>query len=641
VVDVVGDPGGPADLQSDVVVAQDPLDTKTVEVQAPEELCAGTLEGLTAGLDPHTIIRHPGTPGNAPHLSEIVHFGDYAYVANSFDSITALHRDQGTLVMTLQKPLGASSPRCTTLALHEESLSLFCAAPDRLWPNDGPKVSRITSFDLSAPGEPMIRDIGAVKTDAYYFRDLFVQGNTLYAAAFDEGLLSMNIASDGGLTPPVSVGVDGHIVQVSGAGTKLAVLDSDRGLVLFNGESSVPVEIGVKALNGPLLDLTMNEERLAVAMGSMGAEVYGHADNELTLVGSVQPECVVTGVALNPEGLALTCTSGVYLYSLNTDGPQLKGFVPSRFNMLDLVFWGSGLLVADWEEVAFFSLDMSGSVLLPDIPRGRYIGPGAGAQFPIRNPGDDVMAVDIYFDKPLHRDAKDWKASHTLAPGETRIIQFSPAELDEYMDPLWREAVVRVFSEASVCHKGSFDVGEDQRFGAVKLVERWEMDPATEGHPAIGEAFPQISVEGMNGTESLLPMASVPSYVVFFGWDCAAMWPQLLDLNWLLDHDLVPGGVQPLALSRGAVAKSVLRGTRWRLSNILAGVYHENLGGVLAPGGPIFYGSDLYTKAFFIGDIPGGAEHPTDYLLGEDSRVFAVDKLYRGLWPLRADPSND
>ena len=251
------------------------------------------------------------------------------------------------------------------------------------------------------------------------------------------------------------------------------------------------------------------------------------------------------------------------------------------------------------------------------------------------------MKVDVYFDKPMHRDAKVLMSTQTLQPGERWLVEFTPEEVETYMDPLWREAVVRIESEALVCHKGSFDVGDDKRFGTVKIVERWEMDPAEEGHPALGETFPSISIEGVDSNEKVLPGESVASYFVFFGWDCAAMWPQLLDLSWALGQSLVPGQVLPLALSRGTASDSLVLGQRWRVENVIAGVYNQNYGGVIAPEGMISHGSDLYTKAFFIGDIPGGAEHPTDYLVGTDGRVFGVDKVYRGLWPLRVSSPED
>ena len=47
------------------------------------------------------------------------------------------------------------------------------------------------------------------------------------------------------------------------------------------------------------------------------------------------------------------------------------------------------------------------------------------------------------------------------------------------------------------------------------------------------------------------------------------------------------------------------------------------------------YGASLYDDGFWLGRIVAGASHPTDYLVDENAVVQAVEREYRGAFPLR------
>jgi hypothetical protein len=47
------------------------------------------------------------------------------------------------------------------------------------------------------------------------------------------------------------------------------------------------------------------------------------------------------------------------------------------------------------------------------------------------------------------------------------------------------------------------------------------------------------------------------------------------------------------------------------------------------------FGAELYESSFMLTQIPGGANHPTDYVIDEAGVVESVERVYYGGKPLR------
>jgi hypothetical protein len=629
--DLQGDPGADgaadADAASDAAsdAATDPSADEgytdaadaQVEVDADADADAGPTLPV-AGLLETARLDIASSPEGSPHLGELAVDGDRIYVANSFAGVTALqHNGQGAMLVTSSWTGIPSKPRCTTISVHRPSQTLYCATP--AYGANGVPSGAVSAYGLELPGSPLVRDALALVQPGAAFADLEVVEGALYLAAFDAGLMRAPIGADGALGAAVATGIGSHAVAVTHAGTQLALLDLDEGLVLATHSGAGVLKTGALAMDGPLLDVSVRGERAAVALGSAGVAVVDISGAQPLEVAHLTPRGVAVSVALGEGALAVGCLSGLYLYDLGVTPPALRGFVPAHQVMLDVAWAAGGIVASDWGMVFAARPDLAGSALIPDSDRGGYVRPKTDSTLRLANPGLtplDVVATGV---------AGKTLAATTLAPQSEQDLTF-PASLNPTGAPL---SVQLATAQATLASAGPL-VPRD----IVLLKRRGDHDPAT-GRPAVGDAFPRLRVSAYPSGDPLdLPLPGVRQRVVGHADDCVAMWPQLRDLDWLASQGLSPDGAQVVALAaRGKNLPQFV--AQWRLNHITHATHDAPSGILLLDSGDITYGPTLYSDVLFLGQWPGGAHHPSDYVVDEGGVVRGIERLYRGAWPLR------
>lgn len=596
----------------------------------------GEASPIHAGLWATERLHHTGSANQGPHLSEMAVFGDHVYVANSGDSVTAYRLEvAGGLSQTHDALTNTRDMACQFLAVHAPSKSLFCAA----LLDGGLKV-----LDLSDPSRPVPRalappDIAA----AAYWRDLAVVGDALFVAASDGGLLRGAIGPQGEVAVLAKTGVGGHVVQVVGDGGALALLDTDLGLVFVDPAAAPPTVLATHAVTGPLVDLALDERppggaRAAVALGSEGAAVFGFdpVGGELAPLAQLQPHCVVTGVALRGDLLALACTTGIHLYDLAPPAPRLVGFEASLGVMLDVSFAGpagDSVVVTDWEWVTRLSFDVTGDAVLLDRPRGYHVRPGDGAVVALRNPGGAPLHAWLEARVGPEGPLKVL-GSAVVAPGETVGLPLSAAVVARH---LGSDGIARI-GVRTLEAAGLPAVSNHHRDQVNVAVRDPAADPAM-GHPATGDPFPWMRLGALpSGTEEL-PRVGLRQRFVFYGEDCSGMWGEVLDVDWLAAQGRPPEGLTPTLVTHNGRDQLAEFARQLRLggADTFSSAGPDSAMRTLAAPEGEYIGDDIYNARFWLGAIPGGANHPTDYLVGADGIVERVDRVYRGAWPLVPD----
>ena len=651
-------------------------------------------------------------PAGGPHLDEILTHGDHVYVANSFHGVTTFALD-GEGAPALATPWPAVEPpiRCTTIALHAPSETLYCSAPDA--GHYAAETGVLATLRTNDAADPSVIAAVAVLDVGTPFADLAVSGDTLYAAALGEGLLTMALDADGTPHPPERTGLGSMTYKVAGLdGGQVAWLDRDLGLVVGTSAPLVAARP-----DGPLLDLDVadatdaTDALVVVALGSEGARVYGYDGAALSELHAVQPRCVVAGVALTAPYLGVACTSGLYVYDLSSDKPRLFGFHPAQRVGLDVAATPLGQLVfSDWHALTALAIDPTGDVLDVEVDRGRYVRPGAHTSLTVRNPGARelyVAPILIGSGQPLAPPvtvpaggdvtiALPRSLYEPLLEGDSRTARFGlgvrPTDADAAcaLDPgcpgtpeglcaagcplmiaagcadvsagpaacaaactQWLEAscgfemarwigceleqaapsLCGAPSDVCMADGAQYERCKQARRELVVHVRAEDHAPALLGLPAIGDAFPTLVVSSLAQPEPVtLPLDETPQRIVFYNDDCVAMWPQLRDLDWLVGAGREPDGATVVAVEH--VQGGAFPGT-WALPNLVSTTSRGAWGWLDAGNGEqLFAGQALY-GAVHVGAVPGGADHPSDYVVDQDGRVAALERLYRGRWPLR------
>jgi hypothetical protein len=256
-------------------------------------------------------------------MSELSVSGDLVFVANSFSGITT-YRASADSSLELVSLSSTPTLRCTTVASHDPSQTVFCAAPDPI--GRGPS-GRVYAYDASDPRAVRLRRGAAFTTDVGSIGDLAVSDSTLYAAAGAGGLLRAEVDPTGALAAWESI-YAGDAFAVDADASHILLLDRDRGLVALDGADAS--ELATAPLGGPTLGLRLRGDRVAVALGSEGVRVFDLHDGSLSLSVEVHPRCVADAVDLEAELLAVGCITGTYLYDLSTSPARLAGFEPAR-----------------------------------------------------------------------------------------------------------------------------------------------------------------------------------------------------------------------------------------------------------------------------------------------------------------------
>ncbi len=602
----------------------------------------GPTPARPAGLIPRAQVEQP-TP--SPHLTELARFGDYVYVGNSNDQIAVyrLEPDGG-----LRSILGATGPsadnvRCTTLAIHEPTRSLYCAS------DAGIGVAR---FDLGDPAAPD-RALEPFELPAdLRASDMVVVADELLLARYDRGLAVAQIDGAGRLSAALDEQPElGNLARLDAdAGGRVWALSRDRGLLVLERDSSGTWaerwRLPASELDGPALGLDVDGSRAALGLGSGGlAIVELDPSAGLRRTHLLEPPGVVSAAALRGDAAIAVSLFGAFAYdlraperwpedprgeqpraALDEGGARLAGFIASGpwdhpgggGAMLDgLLFERDGaleLLVSDWAWVERVAVDLDGFPRGVDLRGGEWLAADAEAvALAVRNPTAFATRVEV------QRVGARESLSVELGPRETATIELPAADFE-------------IDTPQLVLVHG-YDGDERISTRGVTVMRRpplagWPV--ADYGRPAAGAEFPELTLATAVAGETVaapVPIPGVTQRLVFYGIDCAAMWPEVEDLLWRVRSGRLERDAVVLASHLDprddARVRWGLDAARWAYFE--GPSYPEEL----RAQNPF---ADLYDDGFVIWELPSAAHHPTDYLIGPDGRVALVEREYRGEW---------
>ncbi len=571
--------------------------------------------GLAPGLRTLARVTAPngGTGQTAGHLSDLAIMGDDLYLANAQDAVATFRLQDGTGVAStapLAEGVDPHRPSLhTAVALHERSGTLYGAyalgdyvASYRLTPGRAPRLLAERALD-----DPRL---GA--------RDLAVSGDVLYLALFHHGLFAASIGADGAPSDLRDTGLGGDVRAVEVSGDRAVVLDAERGMVVARVEGRAVTETARLALDGPRLDLSVRGDVAYAALGSEGAAVVDLAGGRPTLRAMLRPPGVVTSVDGDGSLAAVACTSGVFLYDLSGASPRLAGYDPSHAITLRVRFHRGELLAADWLDVVRYRVDGHGRVSALDVAWGAYDRPGARSLVVARNVGGDPLGLVV-----MHRGGDLARA--TVAGGETFHAEVPDAAFEVRGEYREFSPVVQA-RDAQGCALDGF---------SPRVVQR-VAPPGGRSPPAVGDPMPSLTLARPGGGTVTVPEAGHVSRVVFWSADCAAMWPEVEDLDWLAGAGRPVDGAEAVLVSSDDPARTRVT-DRWPLRNVRLAFWGSPFDNVPpeVQATASRYGGDVYEGGFVNPEMLSGAQHPTDYLVERDGVVRAVERLYRGAFPLR------
>ncbi len=576
-------------------------------------------------LDPNWVIpgivektRFEQTTFSA-HLGEIAVLDKYVYVANSFDGFAAYELGaEGQLAITLDKPADPI-PRCTTLAVHAPSATLYCGSD---------RSDSIAAYDVTSPEAPKLRNAEALVGPGLFVRDIFVDGDTLWLARFDDGLWTARINADGSLSDLVRLDIAGNMRFIARSSEYTLVATSDPSLLFLDTSQGKPIEVAGLGLLGPALDLAAHDTHVAIALGSQGAQYMSLAASIVRM--EVHPPGVVVAADVDPQGkwLAATTFDGTYVYELTERPPRLAGYVQNNAVGTDVAFVQGDLLVSDFFYLNRHFLRPGGHVTQLSTTRGAYIPEGQPARIPLQNPGEVPLLATF-------RDTGGKYITEQLVPPRQTIAFELPwstyAPLLDSTIPTTQLRVETSYPADLNSETPSWKLNPKESIVAL-LVRPANANPAQSGHPAPGDVFPEVWTTVSNAV-SILPPKATKSRIIFYSTDCIAMWPEIEDAAWLARRGELDGGATPIFLSvENAVGMNFPK--RFGVDDFTFGQYGPyGLPEVAAQNST--YGASLYDDGFWLGRIVAGASHPTDYLVDENAVVQAVEREYRGAFPLR------
>jgi hypothetical protein len=559
------------------------------------------------------------------HLVELLVHEGHVYAANSNAAVGVVRLDDdGGVTVTDPGIPGGAEIRCTSLAVHAASDTLYCGADA---PNQADPVVWIA--DISTPGT--VRWRASFALDAEWVRDLEVVGDRLLIHQFHAGLWTAEIADDGGLSQlrdtgvvgnaRVSVELGGRIVTLfgdpAGSGSHLRLLDPETW-----------VELDRLALAGPPLGSSRDaggRARIAVALGSGGMALVD-VDLErdrLRVAETLSPPAVVTQALVDGEVAVAVTLSGAFGWDLGAESPRMFGFGPAgqlprtrAGNMLHGLLHDGELLTSDWLAVERWALDPSGEVVELDVPRGIYLAPKGPVRWRMRNPGGQDLRAEL------------WVRDRMLVEAEVE----AGATVEIALSGSLRREALRVDDPTNTLILRSYDpavpsAGKPLAATRLVLVQR---DPQATLPPATGDPFPTLAfVDRQLDEVYSFPLAE-GSQTIWVLPDCAMIWPQIEDLAWLERSGIDLGRGTPVVIIPFDVEGDQFP-QRWGLEGLRFGIW-----GPPAPAAVnqanANYGDDLY-QSFFIQAMPGDAM-PTDYVIDGEGRVVSIERMYRGPWTL-------
>ena len=578
------------------------------------------------------------------HLTEVQVHADRAYVANS-NELFAVYRltDAGDLVEVLAHPTPLH--RCTTLTIHAASDSLYCGSDE--WMG-------VVRYDLTEPDAP-VRDGDDYNPPLEGLRvaDMAPVGDRLVFARYDLGIASAAIGPDGRLGALVEQPEIGNVRRLDAdADGRLWALTNDRGLLVFQpGADGAWIERWQLELDGPALGLGVDGSQAAVGLGSAGLALVTLDETGLHRSRAIEVPGVVSAADLLGDVAVAVTLQGTFAYDLRdpsrwpedprgeveragfeVDGVRLLGFIPAgpwdRPGNAGVLLDGQliardgqiELLTSDWTWVERLAVDLDGFPAGVDVRRGEWVAAEAEVvPIGLRNPTPFGLEVDV------QRTGTTSRTSVVLGPGETRVLELPANEL-EIDTP--NGLIVEVLDGDEVV---------DASMVVVMRRAPLELAPVElAGRPAPGQAMPSstLATGWPNAVEGLtVPRPGVAQRLVFYGIDCAAMWPEVEDLLWRVRSGRLPADAVVLASETDPTVDSAF--DRWGLDAALWG-YHDT--GLTPPGlldDNLF--PRLYEDGFVLYELPSGAHHPTDYEFDAEGRVVEVSREYRGEHELRVD----
>ncbi|PRP90681.1 hypothetical protein ENSA5_62590 [Enhygromyxa salina] len=577
-----------------------------------------------SSLKPGLALRGGDFATREDHLVELLVHEGHVYVANSTLGVSSLRLDDdGGVTRTDPGSEGEELLRCTSLAVHVASDTLYCGsdAPSGLTP-----LVRLEIYDLSTPGVARWRE--GFELEQWGTRDLEVVGEQLLIHHFDGGLWTAEIGPDGSLSGLSDTGVSGNARVSAGVGGQVVTLFADAegtGAELRLLEPGTWAELDRLPLRGPALGLSADAEggaRVGVGLGSGGMAVVEVEGGQLRLEQTLEPPAVVTTGLLSGDVAIAVTLSGAFAWKLDEPTPRMFGFGPAgklgfarAGNMLHGVIHDGELLTSDWLWVERWAIDPEGEVLDLDVPRGIYVQPEGPVRWRMRNPGRIPLRAELWFDRePI------W--ARELGPGAVVEVDLPASLRAELLASDEPSAALSVRSyDPSVPSEG-----EPVSSTVVVLAQR---EPDELFPPATGDVFPTLTLADADQQIYTLPTAA-GSQTIWFWPDCALMWPQLEDLAWLRREGWDLGRGEAIMLTNTDVAPDGFI-DRWDLSGATFGLW-----GVAAPeiGGANdhIHEEDIYLP-FFIEEMPGDAM-PTDYVMDGDGRIRSIERMYRGPWTL-------
>jgi hypothetical protein len=576
------------------------------------------------------------------HLTELLVHHDHVYVANSGYGLSVMRlAGDGSLIVTRPNTADVDPLlRCTSLAIHRSSSTLYCAA-DMGWSDgDVQGTPTLAVFDLSSPAAPVLRERFDLVSGIT--RDVEVVGDRLLLHQFHEGLWTAAIDSDGSLDQLAQLPVEGNArisVGLAG-GSRIATLFADAGTAEDPGQGGAElrlfsedfVELDRLTLAGPALSLAGDDSgsgRVVAALGSGGLALIDTQGDRLTLGRTFAPPAVVTHGLLDGDRLFAITLSGAFGWTLgdDPDDARMFGFGPAgdagpdrRGNMLHGVLHEGELITSDWLYVERWTIDPLGDVVELDVPRGLYVGPSGPIRWQARNVGPDRVRVDF---RVFGQGGV--VASAELEPGALGSFEITEADRAELLGD---EPVVRMLAYV---HDPELEgASEPISSTALVIVVRTEdQDPAL-GRPAPGDRFPSIALQSSPETWFEMPTPA-GGQTIFFTPDCALMWPQMEDMAWLSRIGQLPREGPAIFISEFDVAQDGFA-QRWGLWGATFGYYGPYASPEVGEHNARFE-EDVY-DSFFIQRLPGDLM-PTDYSVGADGIVRSVERMYRGPWTLR------
>ncbi len=579
------------------------VDAATAAPDGGEGGDAGGLHG--AGLTLRARVR---STLPSPHLGEITVHGDVVYVADSFDGLsTALLTEDGDARFTELRAEETTDPirRCTTLALHEPSATLYCTSD---------RTETIRAYDVSSRETPVLDDPVALVLPGLSVRDLFVAGDVLYMACFDRGLWVSSIGPGGELGPASPTAVPGNVRFVAGDEVLVAVT-SDRGLFTLAGIGRGGERAGRGRARGTTAG-SLGSRRTCRGRSRVGRRgARRRLGRSPRITHRVAPPAVATSADVDGHALVVTTLSGLYVYDLSAGEPRLAGFAMAglgqhrRGVMLSGRFVDGDLVTSDWQFVERWSVDVRGDPTLPEVSQGVYVSPDGVARIPVRNPTPAPLHFALLSGE-LRRDLD-------VAAGGTGELELAPDDC--------AHAIAR--------SPGIYDPlvvvpGPDVVANTRVLVR----DPALSAgtRPAPSDVFPRLAIA--SGGETVFLPDHVRTRVVFHSTDCVAMWPVVEDAAYLARNGRLDGGARLVLVSNDVDVEQSGWAARWQLDGAVLGyVGRYAPSEVLAENG----GEGVYERRFELPDLRAAAAHPTDYLVGVDDRIEAVEVVYRGAYPMR------